>query len=58
MKSRLIYIFKIIRSWFCIHDWDAVDGKPCPFTDEDDNHLAVYTCTKCGRNKLVTFYKK
>lgn len=50
------YIFKIIKSAFCNHTYG--DGKMCPFIDEYDNHIALYTCTKCGKNKRVTLYKK
>lgn len=49
-------ILRLIRSWFCEHEYG--NGKPCPFIDEYGNHSAVYVCEKCGRQKLVTFHKK
>lgn len=51
------YIFRLIRTWFCDHNYFG-NGTPCPFIDEYGNHLAVYTCSKCGRKKLVTFIDK
>ena len=51
----MLYIFRIIKSWFCEHFYG--DGTHCPFTDEEDNHCAVYTCEKCGKRKLVKFSK-
>lgn len=53
---KLSYIFALIRTLFCDHDYG--DGKLCPFTDEYDNYMAVYTCSKCGKNKLVVFNKR
>lgn len=43
---KIPYIFKLIRTLFCNHDFTD-NATPCPFTDEYDNHLAVYTCSKC-----------
>lgn len=43
---KISYIFRLIRTLFCNHDFTG-NATPCPFTDEYDNHLAVYTCSKC-----------
>lgn len=56
MKAKIVRIFRIIRTWFCDHEYG--NGRPCPFIDEYGNHSAVYVCEKCGKQKLVTFYKK
>lgn len=55
MKAKIIRVFRIIRTWFCNHEYG--NGKPCPFTDELNNHSAVFICEKCGKQKLVTFNK-
>lgn len=46
-------ILRIIRTWFCNHDYG--DGKPCPFKTTDDCSCAVFVCNKCGKQKLVEF---
>ena len=46
-------ILRIIRTWFCNHDYG--DGKPCPFKTSDDCSCAVFVCNKCGKQKLVEF---
>ena len=56
MKAKIIKMFRIIRTWFCDHEYG--NGRPCPFTDEYGNHSAVYTCKKCGKQNLVTFYRR
>lgn len=46
-----MYVLRRIRSVLCSHTYN--DGKLCPFKTFDNCNCIVYTCEKCGRNKLV-----
>lgn len=44
-----------IKSLYCKHDWGS--GKLNAFRDCYGNYSAIYTCSKCGKNKVVVFGK-
>lgn len=49
-------VFRLIRMLFCDHLY--FDGVMNPFIDENGNHSATYTCSKCGYKKFVTFERR
>lgn len=46
---------KFVKQLFCEHIFGNAEMNP--YVDQYGNHSAVYTCLKCGKREVHTFYK-